>query len=293
MSGKSFTVITTHYGDQFWVDLLVKQIHNEGQIKEILIAQNYSSSEIKSGWTSPYSTHEDYPKVKVLTKENEYPEHASKQHTDLLNWTTQNHLFLGEFVVFFDSDCFPVDVNWLTKVDELLNDYEAILSMNPTSRFSVHVCFLVIKSEILKEVNFNFERHTTVRDGNKFELRKETGSDLAFILSRKKHKIYLLEPEYIFGRLGTTTYLGGKIVHIGGQSFINRSDIKRNREEFYEYISFQLPKKLALSVIEKPKYLRKGSRYLFLTFLIKKKIPFKVVVQAVQTLFLNKIFRRY
>jgi hypothetical protein len=279
---RTFSVVTTHYGDPFWVNFLIEQIQSQKKIIEIVVAQNYSNKEIELGWTKPYSSNNNDKRIKLLTKKNSKPDHASKQHTELLNWTIKNHTFSGDYIIFFDSDSFPIQSDWLKKIEILLEKNDAILSMNATTRFSVHVCFIVMKREILKEIYFNFENHATLRDGNHFELRIETGSDLAFQLLRKNYKTYLLEPQLAIKGSTTTAYLNKSILHIGSQSFVSRPDIKRNRETFFEYASFQFPKKIAALLVKHPKYLNRNKRELFLILLVKGKIPITILVQGIK-----------
>jgi hypothetical protein len=279
---KTFSIITTHYGPEFWAKFLINQLHEYREIVEIIVGQNSSKTEITSGLTTKFTAEPKHLKVKVVSTKTRGRNHASYQHTQLLNTILTQQQLMGDIIVIFDSDCFPIKKSWIKTVENLLETNHALLSLNRLCRFDVHVCFIAFKRELLPHIQINFEDHTTICDGRPYNLRRETGSDLAFQLLRKQLKVYLLKPEEIMGGKLGDSYLNKQIVHMGSQSFVNKRNTDEKYNESLNYIKFHLPRKFAEMLVKEPNTLNKRFIPTILRLFLRGQIPPNVFIEYFQ-----------
>lgn len=279
MTEKTFSIVTTHYGSEFWAKLLINQLHEHKEIAEIIVGQNYSKTEITSGLTTKFTAETKHFKVKVISTKTRGRSHASYQHTQLLNTILTQEQFIGDIIVIFDNDCFPIKESWMKTTENLLRTNHALLSLNRLCRFDVHVCFLAFKRELLPHIKINFEDHTTICDGRSYNLRRETGSDLAFQLLRKKFKVYLLKPEEIMGGKLGDSYLNRQIVHVGSQSFVNKRETDETYNESLNYIRYHLPRKFAEMLVKEPNTLNNRFIPTVTKLFLKGEIPLNVFIE--------------
>jgi hypothetical protein len=260
------------------VDLLLSQLSQISSVVEVIIGQNYSQQEIKEGWTDIYHSSELPKNVHLVETVRENLEHPSRSHTNTLNQILRNWEFRGSNVIIFDSDCIPLKETWIEEVSQLMGKNDAILALSQDFRFASHICFFVFKKNILHLVQINFENYQTNLDGQEWEYRLDSGSDLGLILLRNGAKIYFLKPTRGFkGKLGYM-YLNDSILHVTGQSFYGRKNHKRNRNATAEYLSYEFPRIFITHLITNKESQNKSLIFILLHLVLKGKISvFRIV----------------
>jgi len=207
---QSFTVITCHFGDLFWINHLVNSIRKQSnnQILKIIVIDQSRSSErelLSIGGVDEVIT---FPlnELEILALGHDHP--------SALNRAIRELTFDSTHVLILDSDCFPIDNKWL---EHLSNSSEVTLAQDPNKWGLSHPCFMKIPTDIVRNLNFS--------EGT-LELGIDTGRLIGLQTINLGLNPKMLIPKKGFDGSHGDLYLQETILHLGSSSFISSSDPK-------------------------------------------------------------------
>lgn len=245
MNDHSYTLITFHFGDIFWVRHLLEQVlrFENSQIEKIIIVDQSRTSLIELEQLSD--------KCEVITFEPNLEEikKIGHDHPSALNRATKLESINTTHVLIFDSDCFPTKQNWLS---QKLNRENVVLAQDPGKWGLSHPCFMKIPSNILRELDFS--------EGT-LELGIDTGRLIGLQISKLGLKPKLLVPRSGFSGFQGDYYLDDCLFHMGSSSFKFSSDgrlstqVSLNKQAFLKRkiqqgsFSLSFPERLWLNAI--------------------------------------------
>ncbi len=219
---KDVTIITTHFKDFLWIELLVEKILSNTNISKIceIIIINQDHCE---------SSRDRLQKLHHLIRVVEYPiseKHFQLQghdHAAVLNAAVLESR--GQFICIFDSDAHPVNPHWLDKCEGILRTHDAVLARCPITMGS-HPCFMVLKKEHT-QIPLAFDERLFV-DGI------DTGRLIGEQLSRAGQRVFYSEPTKSFSGLWGTTYLNS-VYHHGNGSFYKAGQLLTVQVTWYHH----------------------------------------------------------
>jgi hypothetical protein len=202
MNKKTFSILTAHYGDDFWVRELLQrvQLHHRGAVKEIFIIDQNRDQE-------PFE-----PQSAIPTTVVRFPAHRNEfdvlghDHPSVLQKAITEINFEGDFLLVMDSDSLPLSPHWGRKLQGLSH---ATLAGDPVKWGLTHPCFMAIPTEYLPAVDFTEGVLTTGID---------TGRLVGHQLASKNLFVEILRPTKApWGR--GVLYFDNTIYHHGSASF--------------------------------------------------------------------------
>lgn len=246
------SIITTHFFDFEWTNLLVKNIlkfTEKSRILEIIIINQDRS----------FDSHTRLEDIGPLIKVIEYPKseiHFKAQghdHANVLNKAIGE--INGEYLCILDSDAHPINTSWLIVCEEIFENFDAILALVPGRATDTHPCFMIMKKACL-ECHISF-------DENLFTDNIDTGRLIGKQLLSCGKKVFFSNPNTVFNGLWGKVYINSIYHHEKG-GFSKASDTR-----ILKHINWKINffKKF---VIEKNRYELRTSEYL--QFKIKSNI---------------------
>ena len=212
----SLTLISCNFGDSFWITHTInsyKKLTNTDTLNYVHISDQRSSG---FGEEFPALTlTESELRVVIHPVQPSSINHSSVHHGNSIQFLLNEIDFSTTHIVLSDSDCFPVNKTWLKKVKLILEENDAICSLDEDSNILTHPCFMVLPVEVAKKMNFLMNTKMLATE-NWFD----TGRLIGVQLTNLGYRVAFLEPKKIFTGLSNSRYfLDNTIVHIGSASF--------------------------------------------------------------------------
>lgn len=225
------SIITTHFYDFDWTELLIKNIQqftDSGKIKEILIINQDRCK--KSADRLVELDH----KIRVIeyAKSEAHFEKMGHDHAAVLNLAVKEAE--GKWIIIFDSDAHPISNEWLHLCEKYTSSFDAILAQDPTCKILSHPCFMVIKKDLV-DIPLLF-------DDRLFSDEMDTGRLIAEQIKRTGKKVLLVPPTPAFNGYWGYIYLNSIYHHQSG-SFLGGDDRLKNqiswKHKFFKYVVVQ------------------------------------------------------
>ena len=224
-SNATYTVVSCHYGDPFWVRHMLTEVErlSNGKVKgAVIVDQSRVSGELLSG----------LPLVqRVLTFEPDTDQIAVEghDHPAALDRAIARTEFETTHIIVMDTDAFPLRSDWLDAVDDIT------LALVPGSKKNTHPCLMIFPVRMKKVVNFSdgyLERAT--RKG-----APDTGRRVGAQFVAAGEKVKLVEHQPAFSGYRGSLYLNGAFYHHGHGSFVGgdhdqyKGFVSRASEQLY------------------------------------------------------------
>lgn len=222
----NFTLVSAHFGDIFWIENLVKRVQPLRGIREIvLVDQNRSSLSQRALRNLPGS-----PQVVSFPVDEDQVSHLGHDHGAALNALMKLRYNTGHLILL-DSDCFPIQEDWLHNVSNILENHDAIVARDPYKHGLSHPCFMVLPIAALETVDFT---------EGLAEVGLDVGRLVGLQLHRSGHKVYWDLPKRgPFNKKRGHLYLNGALYHHGSASFVSSSkailyrQVNKDKEDFF------------------------------------------------------------
>ena len=202
----TFTVVSCHYGDLFWIEHMLTQVqaHSGGSVTGAVIVDQSRMSRDKL---------RELPLVsEVLTFEPDAAQIAVEGHDHpyALDRALAEGKFTTSHIIVMDSDAFPVSSAWISRLDDIS------LALVPGSRSLTHPCLMVFPAELRGTVNFSEDYlERAQRKG-----APDTGRRVGTQLQATGRAVTLLEHTPAFNGYRGSFYLDGAFYHHGHGSFM-------------------------------------------------------------------------
>lgn len=203
----TYTVISCHFGDLFWISHLARSLQDWGDLRIhdfVVVDQSRESSEVLSqlpGVSQVLSF--DYDEEQISLGGHDHPGSLDKA---LATWH-----FTTSHVIIFDSDAFPIMDGWLDDLSDV------VLAELPDSGGELsHPCFMVFPVEAIPKISFSegfLDRHDHLT-----RFRFDTGRMVAKQLRSEGYTVVMSEAERGFNGFRGDLYLAGKVYHHGHAS---------------------------------------------------------------------------
>jgi glycosyltransferase involved in cell wall biosynthesis len=203
---KDISIISAHFKDFDWIELLINQIKLNSEISNIREIIIINQDRCESSKIKLQQLHELIRVVEFPVSEKHF-QIQGHDHAAVLNAAVLEAS--GDYICIFDSDAHPISNNWMSQCSKILEDYDAILAESPDGS-GTHPCFMVFKNEH-KQLSLAFDERL-------FEDRVDTGRLIGQQLSRAGQKVFYSEPRRCFSGLWGTTYMDA-VYHHGNGSF--------------------------------------------------------------------------
>ena len=206
LTNPTYTVVSCHYGDLFWIEHMLNQVHKHsaGHVREaVIVDQSRNSAEALA----------ELPLVSQVLM---FEPHAAQiaveghDHPSALDRAVQETEFTTSHIIVMDSDAFPISDDWIERFDDIS------LALTPGSKGSTHPCLMVFPTRLKAKVNFSegyLERAT--RKG-----APDTGRRVGAQLTATGEPVTLLEHTAAFNGYRGSFYLDGAYYHHGHGSFM-------------------------------------------------------------------------
>jgi len=266
---QNISLITTHFYDFDWITCWIDRIRSNTDqelITEILVVNQDRDEKSRKKLARLDN------KIKVI----EYPlslSHFDKQghdHANVLNLVVKEAI--GDFICLFDSDCHPINNQWLQNCSKILKDYDAITALDPLAfkRYSLelsHPCFMVLR-KLHVSIPLSF-------DEGLFEYGRDTGRMVANQLTRAGERVYIARPEKAFQNLWGYKYIDSIYHHERGSYSGGDYRLQRQidwRQSFFKTIVIR-NKRYRLNNFESWyygfRYLKRGRVFKYYSYLCK------------------------
>jgi hypothetical protein len=248
------TIITTHFSDFRWTDLLLRRISAtvpSSALREILIIDQDRTSASRTrleAYGEP---------VRLLQYPRSQRHFAYTRHDHAAVLNTALREAAGSVICIFDSDAHPLSASWISQSARLLHSYDAVLSQDPTHPDLVHPCFMVLRAH-----------HAAMGlafDADLFETLTDTGRLIGQQLTAHGERPFIAPARAAFGGLYGTLYLDS-IYHHGKGSFSGVNDPLLQDQLRWEHRYFETrvlrDRRYSLSRARHAEYLTlRGCRY--------------------------------
>lgn len=203
----SYTVVTCHYGDLFWVEHMLGQVlaHSGGAVKSAVIVDQSRTSEVRL---------RDLPLVgEVLTFDPDLEQIAVEghDHPSALDRALQQGTFTTSHIIVMDTDAFPVDSHWIEKLDNIS------LALVPGSTSQTHPCLMVFPTDLRHQVSFSEDYLQRAGRKGAPDTGRRVGKQL---LALGENPTFLPHTPAFNGYRGSF-YLDGSYYHHGHGSFVS------------------------------------------------------------------------
>jgi len=212
------SIIVTHFHDFDWTELLIQKLYrftDVSKIKEIVIINQDRKLESEKRLSKLSS------KIRIIQypKSEKHFQIQGHDHAYVLNRAINE--VTGKYICIFDSDAHPIKPNWIDKCEDIFNNYDAILALDPSKLLETHPCFMFIKNNIDKlPISF---------DEGLFEFNKDTGRLVGQQLEKKGWKTYLIQPSKAFNGYFGYIYID-VIYHHSNASYYGAADNRITRQ---------------------------------------------------------------
>jgi len=206
-------MLTTHFGDTFWVRLLLARVRPAfPQLRDTDI---YVIDQDRTE-TSGARLRALLGEVNVLSYPRSEPhfETTGHDHAHVLNLAVRD--VDADVLVLFDSDAHPVASSVGASVDRLLKEHDAVLAAHAATGNFSHPSFMVFGPAV--------DRSALFFDGDQLEHRVDTGRKIYEQVHGLGLRALLLRPTPAFDGLWGTLYLDGTVYHHGSGSFASTAD---------------------------------------------------------------------
>jgi hypothetical protein len=201
-------LLTTHFGDPFWVQLLLGRARRafpnltDDDIFVIDQDRTNRSAERLRATLGP---------VNVLRYPRSEPhfETTGHDHAHVLNLAVRE--IAADVLILFDSDAHPVRAQVGARIAELLAEFDAIVAANASEGTFSHPSFMVFGPRVNRDCLFF--------DADQLERRVDTGRKIYEQLCNIGLRASLVRPVSAFDGLWGTLYLERSVYHHGSGSF--------------------------------------------------------------------------
>ena len=203
----SYTLITCHFGDPFWIRNLLSsiQLTDESAIRSVVnVDQSRSSSDVLRALDPRVSVRSFAPNLsQVKALGHDHPHALNEARASLQPGTSH--------ILVMDSDCFPIRRDWL----RLLEPADVLLARDPAKFGLSHPCFMKFPTRESLKIDFS--------EGT-LDVGIDTGRLVGLQLARQGLNVQFVEPSPAFGGRRGHFYLAAGVYHHGSASFISSSD---------------------------------------------------------------------
>ena len=297
-----FTVVTCHFGSDFWIKQLVSSLEPNELISKVYVGHHFQPSDTELNISDRITF--NGKKINVIEKiSDEKPPHPSDAHAEMLLYILKNCEFTTPYILILDSDIVILKETWAHYLESKLQGYDAMLAISNLERSRTHPCFMAFRKELLSVIDIK-PFHTLIQYDRKLkEYREDTGSNTGSVLLKLKYRVRFTEPKSLFQGRFFHKYLQGEIAHVGSQSL--RTIFGKKSEKlgkFTTQLHYELPKFFIYKTRKKPKWLESPPPYLYLVLLyIFSSNSFRVMTnlfvyitrRASRRMMKSSIFKRY
>ncbi len=205
-SHRTYTVVTCHFGDLFWVSHMVQQVDrwSDGRVASVVVIdQNRSDRAVLESLPRVTQVLEFEPSAEVL-------EHKAHDHHVSLNRALRTVEFTTSHVLVLDSDCFPVHPSWLDRLDNIT------LAASGDYAGMTHPCLMAFPISAIPVVDF--------AEGWR-EFGVDTGRLVGVQLIRAGERVTLARwgRRRAFANTRGHWFLDRSVYHHGGASWVSSS----------------------------------------------------------------------
>lgn len=142
-----FSLLTTHFGEEFWVRQLLRRIDkfSGGLVGQIVVVNQNRGVPLHLPHLSVPVEVVEFPPDEV------YLEVLGHDHPAVLQRATQSGVLQGENVLVLDSDCIPVTEGW----SDYLRGFDGPVLAADADKWGLsHPCFMSIPQSLLRDIDF-------------------------------------------------------------------------------------------------------------------------------------------
>jgi hypothetical protein len=201
-------VLTTHFGDPAWVELLVARLR--AAFPDIPAEAIFVVDQDRTE-TSAARLRSRLGPVRVLAFPPSEPhvDATGHDHAHVLNLAVRE--LDADFVLLFDSDAHPVSPAARERLAALIADSDAVLAALGPDGTRTHPCFMLLGPAV--------DRDRLFFDAGQLDLGVDTGREVYGQVLRMGLRAELLRPEHAFEGHWGTFFLGRSLYHHGSGSF--------------------------------------------------------------------------
>lgn len=217
----SYTVVTCHFGDRFWVGNLARRLadFHDPRIGQIVVVdQSRDSMDFLLG-------------LPGVTAVLEFPADEAQialgghDHPASLNRALAEYAFTTSHVVIFDSDAFPLAPDWV----DLLEDVTLAEVPGSDGELS-HPCFMCFPVAAIPFIDFSEGFLQRVDHSSRF--RFDTGRMVAKQLRQRGYEVTVSRSKPGFSGFRGDLYLEGRVHHHGHASHTSAPlDLRRSMSQ--------------------------------------------------------------
>lgn len=205
VSSPSYTIVTCHYGDLFWIRHLVERLGtlSDDRIQGIVVVdQSRETGETLRAIEGVTAVLDFAPDLDQIAVEGH--DHPAALDNALQTWN-----FETSHVIVMDSDAFPTTADWLDRLENIS------LALVPGSSKQTHPCLMVFPVASIPHVNFSegFLERAHRRGA------PDTGRRVGAQLEASGETVTLLPAAPAFNGYRGSFYLDGAYYHHGHGSF--------------------------------------------------------------------------
>ena len=206
-------LLTAHYGDPFWVDLLLRK--GRLAFPRLRDEDVYVIDQDRTP-TSAERLRSLLGGVQILRYPRSEPhfETTGHDHANVLNLAVRD--IDADVLVLFDSDAHPIHSGVGATVERLLEEHDAILAAHSSEGTFSHPSFMVFGPAV--------DRSSLYFDRDQLERRVDTGRKIYEQVHALGMRALLLRPAPAFDGLWGTLYLDRSVYHHGSGSFASTAD---------------------------------------------------------------------
>lgn len=201
-------LLTTHFGDPFWVQLLLRRARTS--FPDLTDADIFVIDQDRTSLSSEQLRAALGP-VHILRYPRSEPhfETTGHDHAHVLNLAIRE--IEADVLVIFDSDAHPMRPQVGTRIADLLTEFDAIVAANASEGTFSHPSFMAFGPHVNRDCLFF--------DADQLERRVDTGRKIYEQLCNLGLRASLLRPISAFDGLWGTFYLDRSVYHHGSGSF--------------------------------------------------------------------------
>ncbi|MSW94447.1 MAG: hypothetical protein F2806_05880 [Actinobacteria bacterium] len=207
----TYTVVTCHFGDTFWIEHMLKQIDalSGPEIVDVIVVD-------QSRLTSTFL--QGLPRVSEVISfplDEDQAAILGHDHPSSLNRALRQINFRTSHVLVMDSDCFPIDGSWISHLQNVT------LASDPSYGSLSHPCLMCFPVSCAASLDFSQGISTIGID---------TGRLVALQISQLGLPINWAKPTVANHGYRGHYYLEGSTYHHGSASFVSSSDPRLTRQ---------------------------------------------------------------
>lgn len=204
VSPKTFTVLTCHFGEGFWISHLARQLKRfgSGAVKELVVVNQNRGKKSEA---------QSLESIDGVTRVIEFPpdmaqmSYCGHDHPSSLDRALRTLIFSTTHVIVIDTDCFPVSEGW--------TDFEgdAVVAQVPGSPGLSHPCFMIFPVSAVNCVTFSANVIPTKEIGSQATM--DTGRLVGSQLIENGYRTQFLPETPAFGGYRGFFYMGASVYH--------------------------------------------------------------------------------